>query len=246
MNVHIQHINYIHEDAVHNMKAPRAVVPIVMDLCRPKSVLDVGCGTGTWLKAFVENGVTDYYGVDGSDVALSKLHILPEKFLKIDLSRPFDLRRKFDLAVCLEVAEHLPENAADGLVASLVNHADTILFSAAIPGQGGQRHLNEQWPEYWEEKFSRRGYYFHDIIRQQIWNNESVDWWYKQNMFIANRTARQKHEMISVVHPEGFKAIHRSHDEMMDSLVQGKQGMKIASKIFFRSLMFKVASLFRQ
>jgi SAM-dependent methyltransferase len=237
-------INYIHSDIVHNMQAARAVVPIIMDLCRPKSVLDVGCGTGTWLKAFVEKGVTDYFGIDGSDIALTKLNISSDKFLKKDLSLPFDLTRKFDLALCLEVAEHLPEAAADALVASLVAHADTIVFSAAIPGQGGQRHLNEQWPEYWEEKFSRHGYYFHDVIREKIWNNEGIEWWYKQNMFVVNKTARAKHEMISVVHPEVFRTIHSNHEEMLKSLVQGKQGMKIATKIFFRSVLFKLGRLF--
>jgi SAM-dependent methyltransferase len=239
----MQHTSYIHLDRVHNMNAPRAVVPFVMELCHPKSVLDVGCGTGTWLKAFEENGVTDYCGIDGSDTALAKLVISPERFLKCDLSVPFQLARKFDLAVCLEVAEHLPESAADGLVASLVAHADTILFSAAIPGQGGQRHLNEQWPEYWQQKFFGHGYYFHDSIRHRIWNNDSVDCWYKQNTFIVNKTRTLANEMISVVHPEVFDAVNRNHDELLESLIDGKQGMKMASRIFFRSLLFKLGSL---
>jgi SAM-dependent methyltransferase len=196
--------NYVYTTGVHNLSAPREVVPIALQFVQPKSVLDIGCGTGTWLKVFEENGVSDYLGIDGSVVPDDQLHITPAKFQTKDLSKPIDLGRRFDLVVCLEVAEHLPAQFADTLVNTLTKHADAILFSAAIPGQGGQDHVNEQWPEYWQKKFETRGYYFHDVIRPRIWNNPAVESWYKQNIFLINKTKSDNSAMLSVVHPRSF------------------------------------------
>src|SRR5690606_34222821 len=99
-----------------------------------------------------------------------------------DLTKKLELNKKYDMAISLEVAEHLPESAADTFVESLTSHASIILFSAAIPQQGGQYHVNEQWPNYWNEKFKKRGFQAFDILRSEFWNNEHVPWWYRQNM----------------------------------------------------------------
>ena len=163
---------YVHEEAVHNFAAPREVVPFVISLVAPNSVLDVGCGIGTWLKIFEECGVSDYLGVDGDYVNRSLLKISETKFVAKDLRRPWSLNRKFDLLICLEVAEHLPKECAQEFVKVLVSHGEVILFSAAIPNQGGQNHLNEQWPEYWQAIFANFGYHFHDVIRPLFWSNE--------------------------------------------------------------------------
>jgi len=113
------------------------------------------------------------------------------------------LNRKYDLAISLEVAEHLPEQFADLFVKTLILHSDIILFSAAIPGQGGQNHLNEQWPDYWIEKFSKHGYFFHDLIRPLIWNNKKVDYWYKQNTFLVTKKCSLK-KIEHYIHPDLF------------------------------------------
>ena len=144
---------YIHTEAIHNLSAPRVIVPIVLEMIKPNSILDVGCGIGTWLKVFEEYGVDDYLGIDGDYVDRSTLKISEKRFLPNDLRKRWSLNRKFDLVVSLEVAEHLPEEVADLFVSTLSAHGDTILFSAAIPGQGGQNHVNEQWPTYWQKKF---------------------------------------------------------------------------------------------
>jgi SAM-dependent methyltransferase len=192
---------YIHTEDVHNLKAPTEIVPIILSLLAPKTLLDVGCGIGTWLKVFERHGVKDFLGVDGEYVDKRLMMIPEEKFLALDLRKEFSLNRKFDLVVSLEVAEHLPEESANGFVKSLTEHGDVILFSAAIPGQGGQNHLNEQWPSYWQEKFKRHNFYFHDIIRPLIWDNKLIDSWYRQNIFIVSRQyADQK--ILSVVHPD--------------------------------------------
>jgi hypothetical protein len=94
------------------------------------------------------------------------------------------------LAISLEVAEHLPENAADDFVASLVRLAPIVLFSAAAPYQGGQNHVNEQWPGYWAERFAARNYLPVDCIRRRVWENPEVEWWYAQNTFLYVERSR--------------------------------------------------------
>jgi SAM-dependent methyltransferase len=157
------------------------VVPIVVDLLRPASVLDVGCGRGTWLSAFSRSGVGEVVGVDGPHIALADLEIAPDAFLPRDLSQPFDLGRRFDLVVSLEVAEHLAPELAAAFVASLVAHAPAVLFSAAIPFQGGAGHVNERWPSYWADLFSVHGFVPVDVVRPIVWADEQVAFWYAQN-----------------------------------------------------------------
>lgn len=200
------------------------VVPIVLELIRPSSVVDVGCGLGEWLVAFQECGVDDIFGIDGEYVDRSILHIPQEKFKVVDINKPFILGRTYDLAVCLEVAEHLePENASN-FVASLTRLAPVILFSAAIPLQGGTHHVNEQWPEYWVHLFKESGFVPVDAIRKRIWSNPDVKVWYRQNTMlfckaevlagniVLDREFRNTSQsMLSVVHPDHyFISIKRS------------------------------------
>ena len=152
----------------------KVIVPLVMDLVRPASVVDVGCGTGVWLAQFVEAGVSTWLGLDGDYVNRADLRIDPQTFQAADLAEPQRLDQRFDLAVSLEVGEHLPEEAAAILVGSLVAAAPVVLFSSAIPGQGGNHHINEQWPEYWAELFEQQNYVTADVIRPKVWDNESV------------------------------------------------------------------------
>jgi SAM-dependent methyltransferase len=166
------------------------VAPLVVEWVRPKSVVDVGCGMGTWAAAFSRRGVGDVVGVDGSPVPADLLQIPAERFQVRDLSKPLDLGRTFDLAVCLEVAEHLPARFADGLVASLTSLAPVVLFSAAIPGQGGVGHVNEEWPRAWAERFSAAGFAWADPIRPRIWNDPGVEPWYAQNVLLFHRPGR--------------------------------------------------------
>jgi SAM-dependent methyltransferase len=167
-----------------NLASARAVLPHLFRLLRPASVVDVGCGRGLWLKAFAEAGVGEYLGIDGSYVEKESLSIPEKNFQTHDLEQPIALERAFDLAVCLEVAEHLPAHASDTLVETLTNAAPVILFSAAIPLQGGSHHVNEQWPAYWEEKFKRRGFVPVDALRRHIWQERNVSFFYAQNILL--------------------------------------------------------------
>lgn len=178
---------YIHSEDVHNVKAPSVILPEVLRILKIHSVLDLGCGIGTWLSVAKGLGISDVLGVDGDyvDKTLLSKYLTEKEFLVHDLTLPLALSRKFDLCLCLEVAEHLPESAAYTLIETLVHHSDAILFSAAIPGQGGQNHLNEQKPEYWQNIFKEYNYKFIDCIRPLIWNDTQVDFWYKQNTFLV-------------------------------------------------------------
>lgn len=179
------------------------VVPILLAQFNPTSVLDVGCGVGTWLSVFHEAGVR-VRGVDG-DYATSRPDVaVPSDMLfAADLTRPLDLSERFDMVMSLEVAEHLPDDGADGFVDSLVRHGDIVVFSAAIPHQGGVGHINEQWPSYWVEKFQRRGFAAMDSVRPLIWDENQVEPWYRQNLLVFARAAGDaiRPRMIDVVHP---------------------------------------------
>jgi hypothetical protein len=168
-----------------------AVVPLVLDLLgghvAVRSVVDVGCGLAAWLKVFEDQGIEDIVGLDGDHVDRGLLAIDAERFVPCDLRSPPSLHRRFDLAVSLEVAEHLPAEAADVFVNLLASLADVVLFSAAVPRQGGLDHLNEQWPAYWAAKFQARGFRCHDTLRQRIWEDERVRWWYRQNLLLFLR-----------------------------------------------------------
>lgn len=202
-----------------------AVIPLVLELYRPISVVDVGCGLGGWLAVFQASGVEDILGIDGDYVDKKMLDIPPEHFRAIDLGRPFTLDRTYSLAVSLEVAEHLAPECANDFVVSLTRLAPVILFSAAIPLQSGANHLNEQWPDYWVQKFRARGFLPVDAIRKKIWGRGDIPIWYRQNILLfcteqilasndvlneAFRTTNQ--DMLSIVHPQQFlgslKAAH--------------------------------------
>ncbi len=150
-----QQAKYVYDPEHHNLDAPREIVPFLIDKFHPQSVVDVGCGNGTFLSVFLENGIKDILGLDGGWVNRSELYIDGAFFLEKDLEKDLSINRKFDMVLCLEVAEHLSGDVADNFINNLTNLGDIIIFSAAIINQGGQNHINEQPFDYWIEKFSK-------------------------------------------------------------------------------------------
>jgi SAM-dependent methyltransferase len=170
-------------------KSATHVVPIIQQMLSPRSVLDVGCGAGAWLSVFAKSGLEDYVGVDGPYVRPEQLSIDPVRFAARDVSDSFDLKRTFDLVQCLEVGEHIPERKSGTLVANLVRHGRLVLFSAAVPGQGGENHVNEQSYEFWRRLFQRHGYRPLDALRPRISDIADVDAWYRFNaLFYAHES----------------------------------------------------------
>jgi len=172
--------------AIHgeSYASARVVVPRVLGLTGARSVVDVGYGSGAWSRACRELGVPQVVGVDGAYLPADRRDQATE-FLERDLAEPLGLGRSFGLAICVEVAEHLPPVRAPGLVADLAALAPVVLFSAAVRGQGGTGHVNEQWSEYWVGLFEAEGLTCRDAIRPWVRANENVAWWYRQNLFLA-------------------------------------------------------------
>ena len=179
---------------------------LIMGEIRVRSLLDVGSGHGAWAAQWMKAGVKDVLAVDGDYVARDQLAIPAERFVAHDLATPLDLGRKFGLVQSLEVAEHLPGNCASGFVDNLVRHGDVILFSAAVPHQGGEHHVNEQPPEYWRKLFAERGYQVFDWLRPRLADRREVKPWYRFNSFIyANAAGRKRlsKSILSATVPDG-------------------------------------------
>ncbi len=160
------------------------IIKIVQKLLPIQSVLDVGCASGVWLKAWAEHGIKDYLGIDLESAAVHSSDIAAGHFQSCDLSRPFHLGRRFDLVVSLEVAEHLPLNRAESFVSDLTAHGPAVLFSAAPPGQGGENHVNEQRFEFWRDLFARHRYQLFDCVRPAIRSMTTIAPWYRYNLFL--------------------------------------------------------------
>ncbi|WP_071782701.1 MULTISPECIES: methyltransferase domain-containing protein [Planktothrix] len=233
----------------YSWKSAQEIVPLVMGLLQPKSVIDIGCGTGSFLSVFQQHGVEDIFGLDGDWVERQLLKIPEDKFTAANLSQPWPVEREFDLAMSVEVAEHLTPEYADHFVDSMVKLSRVCLFSAAIPIQGGLDHFNEQWPEYWIRKFQDRGYVVIDCVRKKVWDNLNVAWWYNQNILLFVQQAYlsqyplvqnefQKNSLqFSIVHPTLY--LHKCSEkgiQPMDESVRNKTTIQPYSDSFYQSI----------
>lgn len=192
---------YVHTPNVHhNDNSPMEIVPILAQILKPKSVIDIGCGVGNFLREFKNNGIEDILGVDGEWADLDEIerNVGKNKFISYNLNNIYQPGMKYDLATSFEVAEHIDDKFANNFVETLTNCSDNIVFSAAIPLQGGQNHINEQWNEYWVEKFDKLGYTCVDFLKPYFWRNENVFWWYKQNILFFTRTPKLYHDKLDV------------------------------------------------
>jgi SAM-dependent methyltransferase len=174
-------------------RSAASLVAVLAAKLQPRSVLDVGCGRGVWPSEWMKAGVADCVGVDGPYVDRAGLTIPAETFVAWDLSQPMNLERQFDLVQSLEVAQCIDAAFADVFVDSLCRHGELVMFSAAVPGQGGERHVNEQPLEYWRKKFAARGYAAFDWIRPAISSLPKIEPWYRYNclFYATNRAAAQ-------------------------------------------------------
>jgi len=202
-----------------SVASARVVIPVLLDLLRPHSVVDIGCGAGAWLSVVRQLGISDIQGIDGDYVNRAALMIPQEKFQAADLGTSFRLNRRYDMAMSLEVAEHIEARYADTYLDNLTMLSDTIVFSAAIPNQTGTGHVNEQWPEYWKEKFEARGYVLIDCLRHRFWTNRDVERWYRQNLLLyvtqnrlrespvlLNELESARERTLALVHPASYIA----------------------------------------
>lgn len=171
-----------------NTSSAEIIVPYLQKMFNPLSVVDIGCGIGTWLSVFQKSQISDILGIDGEHVLYSNKLLIPiENFLCKDLQKNNfeDVNRTFDLALCLEVAEHLEKEHASNFIKQICGLSQIIVFSAAIPGQTGENHYNEQYPNYWQDLFVENNFVLLDPFRSIFWNNLDIEWWYRQNLYLA-------------------------------------------------------------
>ena len=180
-------------------RSARAVICLLLPEMTIASLLDVGAGHGAWAAEWLAAGVGQVLAVDGDYVQRDQLAIPAGNFLAHDLATPLNLKRRFDLVQTLEVAEHLPHAKADLFVENLIAHGDVILFSAAVPHQGGEHHVNEQPPEYWRSKFAARGFAPFDFVRPALADKDDVMPWYRFNSYIYANVAGQKRLSQSIL-----------------------------------------------
>ena len=207
---------YQGNEKLYNYDGADIIITHVLNLCKVDSAIDVGCCLGVFSKVLKQKGVRRVKSLDQGNTNKDILgkHIDLQDFVEFDLNAGvYHDKDRYDLAVCLEVAEHIDPKNEMNVVETLVGLSDVILFSAAIPGQGGDGHLNEQWPSYWRRLFGYFGYKFIDVVRPFIWDNDIVYKWYRQNTFLVAKTdiANQiwnkynmldiENNMIDVVHP---------------------------------------------
>jgi hypothetical protein len=187
-------------------QSSQEMVPVLMKWAQPKSVLDLGCGVGTWLETFSKSGVQTIYGFDGAYVNKSQLLIPISTFTPVDLSKKMPQVVKVDLAISLEVAEHLPEQMADQIVDYLTSCSDRVCFGGAVQYQGGSGHINEKNQSYWVNKFLTKGFVPMDLLRKELWNNQDIEVWYRQNSILYYKCSDP--EKIKEVDPGSYDVIH--------------------------------------
>jgi len=207
LNKHLygdEFFDYIERGA---QRSAKRIVPLILEHLKPRSVVDVGCGRGVWVAEWVRAGISDCIGLDGDYHDHQNLAIPSDRFRAVDLSEPFDLGRTFDIVQSLEVAEHIQGEKADVFLDNLCRHGQVIVFSAAVPGQGGEMHVNEQPLEYWRDKFHRRDYAAFDWLRRIIVRDSEIEPWYRYNTLLFAT------ERASTKLPSNIVAARLSPDE---------------------------------
>ena len=200
----ISEYSYNNPESHPSKRSAEVIAGIVKEQMEVDSLLDVGCGVGIWMREWAKRGVSEVEGIDAVWIKDGNL-VVPEKWIDThNLENEFYREKKYDLVTCLEVAEHIDKKYENKLVESLVRHSGRILFSAAIPGQGGVNHVNERFQNYWIKKFRKRGYKTYDIIRPKTWNRNDVQFYYSQNCLLFSKYEEEYKQVgiKNLVHPK--------------------------------------------
>lgn len=212
-------------------------------LFQPGSVADIGCGRGTWLKAFREAGANRLVGFDGNWNSSGNLVDDTIEFIAADLNQAIGSPdgEKFDLAMSLEVAEHLEPASAPIFIESLTGLADVVMFGAAFTGQGGENHINERPHSYWAGLFRERRFVPYDFFRPHLWGDQRVCFWYRQNTFLY---VKESCPLRDILHTRGYSPLVETafmdcvHPDLYNGYFRrfGKPTFKQGLRMIFRSL----------
>ena len=189
---HIYNDNFFHNTIKLESDSAKAFVDIILEHFSPKSIIDIGCGAGIYLFEFKKKGIKNVFGIDGSEHAKSSFLLSKNKLEIFDLAKEYKADKKYDLCLCIEVAEHLREEDADTLIKTIIKSSDLVIFTAAVPGQGPRSidHINEQPHKYWIDKFSQNNYCFLDDLTKEMrlkMERKRVVWWIVNNLMIFKK-----------------------------------------------------------
>jgi hypothetical protein len=193
-------------------EAAQKIAPIIVDLIGiPESIVDLGGGAGGWLKAFKDTGTEKVYCIDHPSIKPEELLISQEDFIPYDLSKEMPSPIKCDLAISTEFAEHIDKSKSKDVVNFLTQSSSIVLFSAAIPGQVGIGHINEQRPDFWKRLYEERGYERIDVIRPKIIFDKTIPVWFRQNLYLyvdKNIIDRTMLSSVNLFIPDDFELVH--------------------------------------
>jgi SAM-dependent methyltransferase len=212
-------------------RSQETILEHLLTYYRPKTVVDIGCGPGYWLYFCRALGIQDVHGYDTVDLPAEEQELPAEFYSRADLSKPMDFERKADLAISTEVAEHIEVAQVEIFIDNLTRASDVVLFSAALPYQGGLGHVNENWVEYWFQLFSKRNYRCFDIFRLPLWNDSRIHYYYRQNILLfvhQDRTPefeakglQEEPHPLSLIHPDLYiQAVNRGRPPEARRLAQ--------------------------
>jgi SAM-dependent methyltransferase len=172
-----------------SLAGARHYANIVSSIFRPRSVVDIGCGRGAWLAAFQETGAAKLVGLDGAWLSQNDMLNRFIEFREVNLETFHDTTQlgRFDLAISVEVAEHLQPSRSDGFCRLLTSFADSVVFGSAFNHQPGTNHINLRLCSFWGLLFASKGYAAFDLFRPPLWGNDDVAFYYQQNTFFYTR-----------------------------------------------------------
>ena len=196
---------------------------------QPQSVLDVGCGNGAWLKACHEHGSKTLIGIDGDWISKSEMLDKKIDFRSIDLNKDFNLERKVDFTISVEVAEHLKKESSENFIKHLTKTSDIILFSAAYINQGGTNHINENKHSYWAYLFKHYDYRVFDFFRPKFWGDSRVGFWFRQNAFLY---VKDDNDLIKKL--KNSNVIEINNFDFMDCIHPELYNMKCGNGLSFK------------
>lgn len=190
----------------NSVKAASIVLPYLFEFYKPNSVIDIGCGVGAWLRAAKDMGVETIHGVDINEEDEQNLFVPRDVIDIFDFSNLTSQKEpisheRYDLAISLEVAEHLNRQNAVPFIKYITSFSDVVLFSAALPFQNGTHHVNCQPARYWSDLFKKEGFLCADLFRRRLMFDPQLsvsDWWYGQNSYLFVRDTKK--ELLDALH----------------------------------------------
>lgn len=197
-----------------------SILEFILSFYNFNSLVDLGCGMGTWCKAASDLGVKYILGIDQHEYEQEYMLIDDRNYMKFDLKNELDNYGKFDIAVSVEVAEHIDSAYVNTFIRNVCSQSNIVLFSAALPFQGGTGHINEKKCSFWKQQFNKYGYEIIDCIRPHFWDNSKLEIWYRNNcvLFVKNHVYSQFIRKI----PNDIQPLDIIHPEMLERILKKK------------------------